>query len=230
MSQQVNLFNPAFLKQKRHFSAVMMLQGLAVILLGSIMIAGYAHWQLAGLEVNAIETEGQLKSVRAQLAKVSTEYASRQKSKALEEEILHTEAEMKARRRAFDLLQHGDTGMSKGHVEYLRAFSRQIVNGLWLTGFAIDGDNIELHGRTLQPDLLPAFINRLKQEPAMRGKSFAALSMATPEAEPMRSEATSDSLASKQRVVAGYIEFALRSSDNPPEQLSATGVTVSAVK
>lgn len=230
MSQQVNLFNPAFLKQKKHFSAVMIVQGLAAILLGSIVIVGYAHWQLAGLEGNAIETERRLKSVRAQLAKVTTEYAPRQKSKALEQEILHTEAEMKALRRAFDLLQQGGTGMSKGHVEYLRAFSRQIVNGLWLTGFAINGDDIELHGRTLQPDLLPAFINRLKQEQVMRGKSFAALSMTTPEAEPVRSEAASAPLASKQRVAAGYIEFALKSSDNPPEQPSATGVAVSAVK
>jgi len=225
VSQQVNLFNPALLKQKKHFSAVMMLQGLAVILLGSMAIVGYAQWQLTGLEANAIETERQLKSLRAQLDRVTAVYAPRQKSKALEEEVLHTEAEMKARRRAFDILQHGDNGMSKGHAEYLRAFSRQTVNGLWLTGFVIDGDNIEFQGRTLQPDHLPAFINHLKQEPVMRGKSFAALSMAMPDAQPTHGQEANDSSSSKQRVMAGYIEFTLRSSDIPTEQPGATSVT-----
>jgi len=59
----------------------------------------------------------------------------------------------------------------------------------------------------------------------MRGKSFAALSMAMPEAQPTHVQEANDSSASKQRVMAGYIEFTLRSSDIPTEHPGAASVT-----
>ena len=231
MSQQINLFNPDLLKQKKHFSATAMAQGLGLILLGSIAVLGYAQWQLDGLERNTSETEKQLSSLRAQLAKVTAEYAPRQKSKVLEGEIVRTEAEMKGLRQAFDILQRGSAGsMSKGHAEYLRAFSRQVVSGLWLTGFTIEGDDVELRGRALHPELLPAFINRLKQEPIMHGKSFETLTIATPEAEPVRSEAAVVPPLSKQGATAGYIEFSLRSSGISAEPGDASGSAGRAIK
>jgi hypothetical protein len=82
----------------------------------------------------------------------------------------------------------------------------------------------------LQPDHLPAFINRLKQESVMRGKSFAALSMATSEAEPTHAQEANHSIALKQHTMTGCIEFTLRSSDVPTEQPSAVSVAGSAAK
>ncbi len=47
MSQQINLFNPVFLTQKKYFSVLTMLQALGLIVLGSALFYGYALYQVA---------------------------------------------------------------------------------------------------------------------------------------------------------------------------------------
>ena len=42
MSQQINLYNPLFLKQEKHFSARTMAQALGIIALALAALYGYA--------------------------------------------------------------------------------------------------------------------------------------------------------------------------------------------
>jgi hypothetical protein len=224
VSQQINLFNPIFLKRKKYFSAVTMLQGLALVLAGSIVVAVYARIQLAEMRSDADGSAQRLKQAQAQLAQVSAAYAPRQKNKALEEEIQRLEAELKSQKQAYDIVQRGGIGNTRGYSEYLKAFARQIVNGLWLTDFTINGagTDVELRGRAIQPELVPAYLTRLKQEPIMKGKSFAALEMDVPEAEsvskPIPSSTESSAASAPQRTLAPYIRFTLKSSGIVAEQ------------
>ena len=128
MSQQINLFNPIFLKQKKHFSAVTMAQGLGAILLGSFVVAGYAQMQLGAMQEQATTTATQLGATKAQLAKVSAEYAPRQKSKEIEAQLQHVEAELRSQTQAYDFIRGGGVGNTNGYSAYLRAFSHQIVD------------------------------------------------------------------------------------------------------
>jgi hypothetical protein len=74
-------------------------------------------------------------------------------------------------------LPTGVMGSSAGYSEYLRAFARQTVQGLWLTSIQIGegGAQLTLSGRALQPDLVPVLIGRLKQESVLRGRPLEAL-------------------------------------------------------
>jgi hypothetical protein len=45
MAQQINLFNPIFLQQKKHFSAVTMLQALGLLLAGILVFYAYASFE-----------------------------------------------------------------------------------------------------------------------------------------------------------------------------------------
>lgn len=219
MSQQVNLFNPIFLKQKKYFSAVTMLQGLGLILAGAIALSFYAKHQLSELSSQLSAATQQLNGAKAQLAKVTAEYAPRQKSKSLEDEVLRAEAELKSQTRALEVVQKGGVGDTQGYSEYLRAFSRQIVGGLWLTGFSIDGGGkaIELKGRALQPDLVPAYINRLKNEKVMRGKTFSNLAMEQPRPE-------TPPAAASPKSAPPYVEFTLASAPSTKPASDTPGV------
>jgi hypothetical protein len=217
VSQQINLFNPIFLKQKKLFSAVTMAQALGLIVLGSAVLIAYSHYQSSSLNIQAAASTTQLALAQTQLAKVNAEFGPRQKTKQIEDDIQKTETEMKSLQQVFDILQKGEFGNTKGYAEYLRAFSRQILGGVWLTGFSIygAGSEIGLQGRALQPELVPAYISRLKREPVMRGKSFATLEMQLPLVDQV---GKGDPAAAKQRVPASYIEFNLQSSGMMKEQ------------
>lgn len=221
MSQQINLFNPIFLKKKKYFSALTMAQALGLILIGCAVLGGYANYQLASLVKESESTKAQLTAVQAQLKKISASYVPRQKSKSIEEAIAETEAEVASLQRVAGMMQKGELGNTKGYAEYMRAFSRQAVNGLWLTGFTIQGSGVDigLQGRALQADLVPGYISRLKREPVMQGKSFAALEMQVPRAE---ADEKTGAAASKERMKP-YIEFSLQSSGTLKEKAEMSG-------
>lgn len=180
MSQQINLFNPIFLTQKKYFSAVTMVQALVLILLGVGLIAVYASVQVTRLRPEAAAVTAQLDAAKAQLALVTAEQGARQKDVALDNRVRRLEAEVFALQRVSHLLGNEEGGGVKGYAEYMRAFSRQVVNGLWLTSFSIagNGGQISLAGGAIRPELVPAFLGRLGNEPTMRHRSFDMLEMA----------------------------------------------------
>ncbi len=185
MSQQINLFSPVFLKKQiKNFSTVTMLQALGLIIAGAALLYGYLVYQQTALTAQAAEAEQKLAGERERLAKFTSEYAPQQKSAQLETDIKNAAAQLKARMEMVETLNNGATiGSTEGYSEYMRAFARQSVNGLWLTGFDIAGAGTELSiiGRTVRPELVPLFVQHLSGEPVMKGRQFSFLRMSLPE-------------------------------------------------
>lgn len=197
MSQQINLFNPVFMKQRKYFSAVTMLQGLVLIALGSALFYGYAGFQIKSLTDESTKAKQLYVAEQARLERYKSDFSPEESSKLLDSDLKLTEKKLAIQLDLISRLKGGAIGNTTGYSGYMRAFARQAVTGLWLSDFEIvgDGARISLSGSVLSPDLLPAYIRRLNQEPAMRGKSFAALQMR------MRNDNS------------GAVEFALQSSE-----------------
>lgn len=225
MSQQINLFNPIFLKQKKFFSALALAQIFGMVLFGAVLLALYATYQAAELKRNAELVTAQLRIAEAQVTRVRAEAVAPVRDKALEEKLARLEAEIKGRQQIVEILQKSDFGNTKGYSAYLVAFARQIPTGVWLTGFDIHagGSEIGLQGRTLKPEGVPQYVNQLKLESVMQGKSFATLEMQLPQVLNAgvqgKIEAVKQALGSAP---AAYIEFDLRSND-VPEKANAAG-------
>ena len=184
MSQQINLFNPIFLKQKKVFTAAAMAQALGVLLAGALMVAFYARQNVAGLQREADSGRERLTQRELRLAKVKAEFAPRQKSAALDVEIAEAETRLKALRDVAGVLDRGELGNTNGYAEYFKALARQNIAGVWLTGVSISGAGNELgvQGRALDPALVPAYLGRLTHEQVMRGKAFGSLKISQPAA------------------------------------------------
>lgn len=199
MSQQINLFNPVFLKQKKYFSVIAMLQALALITVGSAIFYGYAVYQVQQLARQSDESAKRYTAEQAKLARYTAEYSPEKSGTLLAEELKNAEAQLAMQQRILQTLKDGVIGNTTGYAEYMRAFSRQVVSGLWLTGFHITGDaaQMSMSGAVLRPELVPVYVRRLNQEEIMRGKSFASLQMQQPKTESGKA--------------ARYVEFTLHS-------------------
>lgn len=182
MSQQINLFNPIFLKQKKIFASLPMLQALGVLLLGVFALVAYARQNVAVLERRAADGAARLVQMQARMVTVSTEYAPRQANPALGVDLAKAEARQRALREVANVLARGDIGNTNGYSGYFKALARQNVGGMWLTGVSIvgAGNEIGVQGRALDAQLVPQFITRLAQEPVLRGKTFAELRIERP--------------------------------------------------
>jgi len=177
MAQQINLFNPIFLKQKKHFSAVTMLQALALLLGGILAFYGYTLRESQVLARLADETARQLKSQSEQVVRLTQEFSPQGRSKMLADELARQTVRLKQREDTLSVLRTGGLGNTDGFARYLSAFARQSMAGVWLTGFTIGGDEAELlvTGRVLQADLVPTYIRALNREEVMRGRRVAEL-------------------------------------------------------
>ncbi len=207
MSQQINLFNPVFLTQKKYFSVLTMLQALGLIVLGSVLFYGYALYQVDQLSRQADEMNKRYAAEQTRLANFANEFSPQRSGQLLEEELKRLEAQAAAQETLLDLLKSGAMGNTEGFSEYMRAFARQSVNGLWLTAFDITGDGAQmsLSGAVLNPQMVPVYIQRLSKEKVMRGKTFDTLQMQQPKKE-------------ADKPVARYVEFTLRSSPASEEE------------
>lgn len=193
MSQQINLFNPIFLKQKKVFTALPMAEALGVIVAGALLLTWYGGQRVDELERSAAAGKTLLADRERRLAEANKQFSPRQKSPGLAAEVAQAEAELKALQQVESVLRDGTLGNSAGYAEYFRAFARQNVNGLWLTGVSIvgAGNDIGVQGRAMQPTLIPAYIARLKSERVMHGKSFASLDISRPDTQVMPAAAPS---------------------------------------
>jgi hypothetical protein len=206
VSQQINLLNPAFGKKR----VVASLLHVAVAAASTLVIMAliHANLQLAVSRQTAALTPLQTK-VRLQQAEIdklkATATGAVQKNTSLDSEIARLETELKAARDSVNALNAGALGNQQGFAEYLRAFSRQSLAGLWLTAFTIQGNGeLTLQGRVTNPDLIASYIQRLKQEKILQGRTFATLDVRQPKvvaAEPGK--------AAAEKTAARFLEFTL---------------------
>ena len=220
MSQQINLFNPIFLKQRKIFAALPMVEALGVIVAGALLLTWYAGQRVAAQEQEAEAGKTVLAKREQSLVRAKAQFAPRAQSPALAAELNAAQAELKSLQDVAAVLQGGTLGNTAGYAEYFRAFSRQNVSGLWLTGLTITGagNDIGVQGRAMQPTLIPHYIARLTAEKIMRGKTFAALDIARPEAGTAPQVAAAAGVPSTAPVVAvapaasPFVEFNLQST------------------
>ena len=180
MSQQINLYNPIFLKQEKHFSARAMAQALLLIAVGVLGLYVYALVETRSAEKVAEQYREQVDRQRDQFIKSGSTLSPQARSKALEADIARLESEIKARQSTLQALSTGELGNVAGFSEFFAAFGRQAIPGVWLTGVEIadSGSDLMVHGRVLRPELMPAYLRALSREPMMRGRRVTELKLA----------------------------------------------------
>ena len=179
MTQQINLFNPIFRKQRIVFT---LSRVVICAVVGALAMTGvwyYQHRVVKGLKEELQSAQSLLKAQREHVDKMTKGQAavSGQPSQ-FDLETARLERELKHGRDEIAAIEGGISGGMRGFSEYLGAFSRQTLNGLWLTGLVISGDgNITIRGRALNPELLPDYIQRLNREQVLQGRNFSALEL-----------------------------------------------------
>jgi hypothetical protein len=206
MTQNINLLVSSVRKTASRYSFATLANSLGVALVALLAINFFLQYQVSTLTAQSRSLQEVLKDQRGQAEKLTGQAAARKPDAALEAEIAKLEGELAQARESMSAIKGGAFGTQQGFAEYLSAFSRQSVDGLWLTGFSISGGgDIELRGRTLRPELVPSYIQRLNREPALAGRSFARFEMTRP-AEPAADK-------SKGPQPARFLEFSLATKE-----------------
>lgn len=180
MLQQVNLYEPIFREDHKLFSATTLCAGLGLVAAGLAAITAF-YW----LHVNSLDR--QLLAVHAQemeqdkliaQAKAIVEQAGSHQT--IDDHLQAMAVDLGRRQEALRYLRGG--GPNRGFVGRMTALARQQLDGLWLTGasFASGSDGFELTGDAVSSDLVPIYLARLTNEPAIAGTRLQTIEIHQP--------------------------------------------------
>ncbi len=217
MSQQINLFNPMFRKKGFSFtSATAMLYGVGIAVAVMAMSVVYADYDLRAVRATAQDVDARYKAVLAQKEKLAAEAAQQKANPQLEQELAALDARLQSRQEIVETLKSGAIGNTQGFSEYMLAFSRQSLGGLWLTGFdvALAGNELAIQGRTVSADLVAKYLSSLTGEKALSGRQFGAMQISRPVQAPVAAAEPAkkgDTPAPKETAAKGlpYLEFSV---------------------
>jgi hypothetical protein len=176
MAQQINLYNAAFRKEKKHFAAARMGQALAALCVGAALMYAWQVYQNRRLDQVAQQTDRQLTVLRERMVGLSKEIGLQSRA----EELARAEERLRSRLGVLAELQSGAGGSVQGFSPYLAALARRTTDGVWLTGVTIGGtgSDIVLRGRVLDGEQVPAYIRNLNREEPFAGRVVSELKLA----------------------------------------------------
>jgi len=214
MSQQINLFNPKFERQKHQISARAASQCLGLLFAGLLALSLYGQRKVAALEQQESAIKAELAQSEARRDKALQDFPPRHKDPAVAQQLAAAEAQQKLVQDATGILGRGELGNTQGYASYFRALAQARVEGVWLTRVSISGagNEIGLEGRALHASLLPAYINRLGQQDVFKAKTFASLDIGPPDAAVNAPPADGKSVKA-----APYVVFSLQSTRTAAE-------------
>jgi Tfp pilus assembly protein PilN len=176
VSQQINLYSPIFRKQPKVFSALTMVQAFALI---AVVVAVFSYWislQTSVLEIRAAESARQLKSELERLKAYGAGDSPAERAKALADRKKALEASLASQTQALAAFDSGALGRAEGYSELLRALARTSMEGVWLTRIQFaEGGELSITGRATRAGLVPAYLERLRSQKALRGQEFSRL-------------------------------------------------------
>lgn len=214
MTQQINLFD-ASLQRQRVWLTLGNVVVAGVLLAVTVGVLGaWARQELPALTVQLAAGDAQLKAMRDQITALGQQAASRKPDPRVEQELGAARLLLAAREEVLAVLKQRLGPDAASFAAYLRGFARQSVAGLWLTGFSFDAASggMAIHGRTVDPALLPEYIRRLNKEQVFQGHAFAALKLVEGKPEPAPGAANAPQAPAAPPAVAGkapYHEFKL---------------------
>jgi hypothetical protein len=231
MHQQINLYQPILNEKGTRVSA-----GTATWML-VVVCAALSLWQIReGRQVTQLE--GTAQSERAQQRQselavaAAADRATRDDPLRLQRQAKQLVTQLGERRRALELLSSGAAGSTGGFADRLEALARRRLDGVWLDHIVLGagGGVTSLAGHTVDPNLVPRYLQALAGEPALRGTRFDEFRIGEPPNPktgsvdavdlPSTGEAPRATQSKMPKIAAGAIWF--HASTAPPQPRSTS--------
>lgn len=176
MPQQINLFTPILLTQKRYFSAQTLLQALAVLVFFGGAICSYWVWSLnsagAVLKKPLLEQSRELASLQLAIQQGKTRASAAPAGLAYKQELQARNDELVERIKLLKELERGLFQPGWGHAARLQLVAQTIPSQAWVTELTADDSRLAVSGFTLDPAALNGWVVKLGASPLLKGQKL----------------------------------------------------------
>ncbi len=183
MNQQVNLYQPSRLQEKRPRSLQII---AAVVVFWALCLA--THGGLVIMQTRILDSQVRdLDTRRDEIVAAITlmqQQPARTKSVLLEKEVARVRGELEAKRPLLELFRTRSLRSAEGFSPLLAGLSSHTPRGVWFRNlvFASEGGQTVLEGSALSPELVPRLLQDLKKAQVFSGMVFRSFRLSRPEA------------------------------------------------
>lgn len=164
--RQINLYNPALLPKREHFSARQIAVGVAA---AAVAMVAVAWWAAKEADVLRREVTAQAKQLESETARAQAPLLldgqavpTPQQVAVLEQALRERHALLEARRAARETLKRGRAGPDAGPSALMRIIAETIPPAAWLTEVRAVGARIEVSGKAIDPAAVQGWLERLR--------------------------------------------------------------------
>lgn len=188
---QINLYNASLTPSREAFSARLI---MTWVVISALAMAAVGGWALLEKRKVSREVANQLSQQAANIAKSPAVGAdgealpTPQQVAAIRESLRNKHALLATRRATRDLLVRGLASEKAGPTALMRLIATTAPPQLWLTELRVNGKQVTIAGKTLEPSAVNLWLDRLRvsgylietQMPTMRVEQLASAVPAVP--------------------------------------------------
>jgi len=174
MRQQVNLFQDVLRPVKVMWSAKQLVLIVSLFALMMMGLEAFGMFQIWNIKQDIVNSEQVLINKQQEIKFVEAKHPGPQEDKRLVLRVSQLDKEVRQKQQILGILSEGEYGNTHGFADHLQGLSKQHIDGIWLTRFTIDqgGKHLSLSGGSLEPELVPKFLQKLGSEASFSGKEF----------------------------------------------------------
>jgi Tfp pilus assembly protein PilN len=183
MRQQINLHQPIFRRERKTFSAMMVVTTLAVVTVALTAYSAYTTRAVDRLQEEVAALTEQQAKQQEQLLKVGELHSRQARRSDAEARVKTLTTTLSERTQALHVLQSGAAGQTSGFAARMEALARRHVNGLWIDALAMSGtqSTMSISGSSVDADIVPVYLRSLSSEAVLSGTRFDDFVIERPE-------------------------------------------------
>ena len=178
-TQQINLYQAEFRKEKKPLSAENLLQLVVVVAVLLTAVYAFSYWQLMLSNNELLALQQEKKRVEQRIVELQKTHKPLAKNPRLTQDIQRHQKWVIVRQQAINVLSEKRFGNTEGFADYFTGLAKQRMEGVWLTELTFNngGSKLGMQGSALKPELVPQFLQRLSNEEIFTGTRFRSLVM-----------------------------------------------------
>ena len=152
-------YRPQPLRFDSRFGAVVLV--ISVIMLS--IIGGLKSSRTNQLQAQLQNQKGELKETESQTKRLQQQFRGQLISGNLDEKIQQQQKNVNGYRKILAKINQSDSNIPIQYSRLLNQLAAQNTHPVWLTRIIIQSQDLNLYGRSLKPEAIPAYVNALKK-------------------------------------------------------------------
>ncbi|MEL4178947.1 PilN domain-containing protein [Roseateles sp. PN1] len=175
MAQQINLLTPILLAPKRYFSALTMVQAMAMLLAATLALCLWLNLQAQQSKRDFAQAQARGALELQTLTQALAALPPPVDPKLLAQQINQLELYNQAQLLTLNILNGGLAADGYRHSDLLKSLAQTVPASVWLGSLRWMPGQLELNGATLDPVALRTWLERLAGQPLLAGLQLGSV-------------------------------------------------------